>query len=388
MKIRQVLEANGGSHIQIIAKIENRDGVNNIDEILQVADAIMVARGDLGVEIPAEEVPIVQKILIKKANDLGKVVVTATQMLDSMIRNPRPTRAEASDVANAIFDGTSAIMLSGETAKGDYPLEAISMMNRIAITAEGASKLYNLPMALNEAKLSMTNAISHATCQTATELGAAAIVTISKSGHTARAVSKYKPTCPIVACTTDERVQRQLNLVWGCTPLLMNIEEGSTDEVFNTAIKKTEELGFANQGDVVVLTAGVPVGVAGTTNVLKTQYVGNVLARGIGYGKKAVTGKASVIKVLQEADRYFKKGDILVTAKTDNTFLPYMKKASAIVVEESTHEENNHAAIVGRTLDIPVIIGAKNVVEAVSNAMTITVDSDKGLVYNGAVLEK
>lgn len=388
VKIRQVLEANGGSHIQIIAKIENRDGVNNIDEILQVADAIMVARGDLGVEIPAEEVPIVQKILIKKANDLGKVVVTATQMLDSMIRNPRPTRAEASDVANAIFDGTSAIMLSGETAKGDYPLEAINMMNRIAITAEGASKLYNLPMALNEDKLSMTNAISHATCQTATELGAAAIVTISKSGHTARAVSKYKPTCPIVACTTDERVQRQLNLVWGCTPLLMNIEEESTDEVFNTAIKKTEELGFANQGDVVVLTAGVPVGVAGTTNVLKAQYVGNVLARGIGYGKKAVTGKASVIKVLQEADRYFKKGDILVTAKTDNTFLPYMKKASAIVVEESTHEENNHAAIVGRTLDIPVIIGAKNVVEAVRNATTITVDSDKGLVYNGAVLEK
>ncbi|MEG0951283.1 MAG: pyruvate kinase [Niameybacter sp.] len=388
VKIRQVLETNGGGDIQIIAKIENRDGVNNIDEILQVADAIMVARGDLGVEIPAEEVPIVQKELIKKANDLGKPVVTATQMLDSMIRNPRPTRAEASDVANAIFDGTSAIMLSGETAKGDYPLEAIGMMNRIAVTAENASKLYNLPMSIGEGKLSMTNAISHATCQTATDLSASAIVTITKSGHTARAVSKFKPSCPIVACTTDERVRRQLNLVWGCTPFLVKIEEESTDEAFAAAVKKAEELGFAKQGDVVVLTAGVPVGVAGTTNILKAQYVGNVLARGIGYGKKAVTGKASVVKVLDEADKYFKKGDILVTAKTDNSFLPYMKKASAIVVEDSSHEENNHATIVGRTLDIPVIIGAKNVVEAIRSATMITVDSEKGLVYNGVVPKK
>lgn len=387
VKIRQVLEANGGGDIQIIAKIENRDGVNNIDEILQVADAIMVARGDLGVEIPAEEVPIVQKELIKKANELGKPVVTATQMLDSMIRNPRPTRAEASDVANAIFDGTSAIMLSGETAKGDYPLEAIGMMDRIAITAENASTLYNLPMSFGIGKLSMTHAISHATCQTATELEASAIVTITKSGHTARAVSKFKPACPIVACTIDERVQRQLNLVWGCTPFLININEESTDEAFDAAVERAEELGFAKQGDVVVVTAGVPVGVAGTTNILKVQYVGNVLARGIGYGKKSVTGKASVIKVLEEADKYFKKGDILITAKTDNAFLPYMKKASAIIVEDCSHEENNHATIVGRTLDIPVIIGAKNIVEAVRNSITITVDSEKGLVYNGAITE-
>lgn len=388
VKIRQVLEANGGSDIQIIAKIENRDGVNNIDEILQVADAIMVARGDLGVEIPAEEVPIVQKMLINKANDLGKVVVTATQMLESMIRNPRPTRAEASDVANAIFDGTSAIMLSGETAKGDYPIEAISMMDRIARTAEAASTKYNLPVSLTDAKLSMTNAISHATCQTATDLDAAAIITITKSGHTARAVSKFKPSCPIVTCTTDERIQRQLNLVWGCTPFLINIEEESTDEVFNAAIKRAEELGFAKQGDVVVLTAGVPVGVAGTTNILKAQYVGNVLAKGIGYGKKSITAKASVIKVLEEANKYFNKGDVLVTSKTDNAFLPYMKKASAIIIEDSTHEENNHAAIVGRTLDIPVIIGAKNVVEAIRNGTTITVDSEKGLIYKGVVVSK
>ncbi|MGL5677950.1 MAG: pyruvate kinase [Cellulosilyticaceae bacterium] len=385
IKIRQVLETNGGSDIQIIAKIENRDGVNNIDEILQVADAIMVARGDLGVEIPAEEVPVVQKMLIKKANDMGKPVVTATQMLDSMIRNPRPTRAEASDVANAIFDGTSAIMLSGETAKGSYPLEAIQMMDRIARTAEAANTQYHLPMSTFDVKLSMTNAMSHATCSTAKELGAAAIVTITKSGHTARAVSKFKPQCPIAACTTDERVQRQLNLVWGCTPILISFEdESTTDEVFANAIEKTEELGFAKQGDVVVLTAGVPVGVTGTTNILKVQYVGNVLACGKGYGKTSVTGKATVVKVLEEAEKYFKKGDILVTHKTDNTFLPYMKKASAIVVADSTSEGSNHAAIVGRTLEIPVIIGAKNIVESVRNATIITVDSEKGHVYNGA----
>lgn len=388
VKIRQVLEENQGGDIQIIAKIENRDGVNNIDEILQVADAIMVARGDLGVEIPAEEVPVVQKMLINKANAVGKPVVTATQMLDSMIRNPRPTRAEASDVANAIFDGTSAIMLSGETAKGAYPLEAIRMMDRIAQTAESNSSRYNLPLAVVTSTISMTNAISHATCNTANDLGAAAIVTITKSGHTARAVSKFKPTCPIVACTTMERVQRQLNLVWGCTPLLIDFGAEATDQVFARAIDTAENLGFANQGDVVVLTAGVPVGVAGTTNILKVQYVGNVLSRGTGYGKKSVVGKACVVKVLEEADKYFKKGDILVAHKTDNTFLPYMKKASAIVVEDSTSEENNHAAIVGRTLDIPVIVGAKNVVECIRHATTITVDSSKGHIYNGVIETK
>ena len=347
----------------------------------------MVARGDLGVEIPTEEVPIVQKLLINKCNALGKPVVTATQMLDSMIKNPRPTRAEASDVANAIFDGTSVIMLSGETAKGAYPIQTVQMMDRIARKAE-ATKEYQFALSKMENKVSMTNAISHATCTTAKDLEAAAIVTITKSGYTAKAVSKFKPHCPIVACTPDERVQRQLNLVWGCKPHLISFEGQSSDEVFAAAVAKAEEQGFAKQGDVVVLTAGVPVGVAGTTNVVKVQNVGDVLARGIGCGKKSITGKASVIKVLDEADKYFNKGDILIAPKTDNSYLPYMKKASAIVVEDSTAEENNHAAIVGRTLDIPVIIGAKNVAEAVRNATTVTVDSEKGLVYNGNVVTK
>ncbi len=386
MKIREVLEENGGSDIQIIAKIENREGVNNIDEILEVADAIMVARGDLGVEIPAEEVPIVQKMLIKKANEIGKPVVTATQMLDSMIRNPRPTRAEASDVANAIFDGTSAIMLSGETAKGDYPLESIRMMDRIAKTAEAEKESRKYVAMQPTCSLSMTNAVSHSTCNTARELGAACIVTITKSGYTARAVSKFKPSCPIMACTTSPRVQRQLSLVWGCTPLLVDYNvQDSTDEVFAKAVATIEDKKYVKQGDIIVLSAGVPVGFTGTTNIMKVQYVGDVLAKGKGFGKKSVTGKASVIKVLDEADRYFKTGDILVANKTNNAYLPYMKKASAIIVEDGSLDEHNHAVIVGRTLDIPVIIGATNIVEILRNYVIITVDSEKGYVYNGAI---
>lgn len=386
LKIRQILEENNGSHLAIIAKIENREGVDNIDDILQVADAIMVARGDLGVEIPPEEVPIVQKQLIDKANACGKPVITATQMLDSMIRNPRPTRAEASDVANAIFDGTSAIMLSGETAQGDYPLEAIQMMSRIAESAENASQ-YNGPVNAGTMEVSITNSISHATCRTAEELEAASIITVTKSGYTARAVSKYKPKCPIVACTPEESVLYQLNLVWGCTPVYIDAKE-TTDEVFNIAISKTEELGLAKQGDLVVLTAGVPVGVSGTTNILKVQHIGNVLATGTGHGKKLVTAKASVIKVLAEADKYFKTGDILVASRTNNSLLPYMKRASGIVVEDDSAEDKNHAVIVARALDIPVITGAKNAVDHIRHSSLITVDSKKGYVFNGEPTDK
>ena len=282
IKIRQVLEEAGGSDIQIIAKIENRDGVNNIDEIMEVADAIMVARGDLGVEIPTEEVPIVQKELIKKANKAGKPVITATQMLDSMIRNPRPTRAETTDVANAIFDGTSAIMLSGETAKGDYPLEAIQTMAKIAMTAEAVvAKQEQEKLVSKTYGISMTNAVSHATCSTARELGASCIITITKSGYTARSISKFKPSCRIVGCTNNERVRRQLNLVWGCTPVLISPKEGaSTDETFALAVQKVEELKLVHQGDVVVLSAGVPLSVEGASNIMKVQYVGNVLTKG------------------------------------------------------------------------------------------------------------
>lgn len=387
IKIRQVLEDAGGGDIQIIAKIENRDGVNNIDEIIEVADAIMVARGDLGVEIPTEEVPIVQKMLIKKANKAGKPVITATQMLDSMIRNPRPTRAETTDVANAIFDGTSAIMLSGETAKGDYPIEAIQTMARIATTAEAEVLRSEMPLIRPQAYgISMTNAMSHATCSAAKELEAACIISITKSGYTARSISKFKPSCPIVACTYNERVQRQLNLVWGCTPILIESKPNdSTDDIFARAVCKTEALGIAKQGDAIVLAAGVPVGLEGTSNVMRVQYVGNVLSKGRGYGNKVITGRACVIKALEEAKKTFRQGDILIAHKTTNEFLTYMKKASAIVVEESALEENNHAVIVGKTLDIPVIIGANGILEGLKTATVITVDSENGYIYNGVV---
>ena len=389
IKIRQVLEDAGGSDIQIIAKIENRDGVNNIDEIIEVADAIMVARGDLGVEIPTEEVPIVQKMLIKKANKAGKPVITATQMLDSMIRNPRPTRAETTDVANAIFDGTSAIMLSGETAKGDYPIEAIQTMARIAQTAE--AEVFKNEVTLPQTTtygISMTNAMSYAACSAAKELEAACIISITKSGYTARSISKFKPSCPIVACTYSERVQRQLNLVWGCKPVCIESKKGdSTDDIFARAVCSVEALGIAHQGDAIVLSAGVPVGLEGTSNIMRVQYVGKVLSKGKGYGDKVITGRACVIKAIEEAKKTFRQGDILVAHKTSNDLLPYMKKASAIVVEESALDENNHAVIVGRTLDIPVIIGANSITEGLKTATVITIDSKKGYIYNGVVHE-
>ena len=386
LKIRKVLEENNGSQIAIIAKIENRDGVNDIDEILEVADGIMVARGDLGVEIPAEEVPLVQKMLIKKANEKGKPVITATQMLDSMVRNPRPTRAEASDVANAIFDGSDSIMLSGETASGAYPVESVKVMARIAKRTESSINYMNkVNINYCQSGTNVTNAISHATCSTAEDLNAACIVTVTKSGSTARMVSKFRPNCPILACTINERAWRQTNLVWGCVPVKAQLKSTS-DELFQQAVDKAVETGIAKNGDLVVITAGVPVGVSGTTNILKVHIVGNVLVKGIGIGNKTVSGDATVIKVLEEAEKYFQKGDILVTYDTDNDYLPYLKKASAIIVEaKGNKEEPTHAEIVGRTLDIPVIIGAQNAVELIQKSKVITVDSKTGLVYNGVV---
>ncbi|WP_058486717.1 pyruvate kinase [Defluviitalea phaphyphila] len=388
IKIRKILEENDGSNIDIIAKIENRDGVNNIDEILEVSDGIMVARGDLGVEIPTEEVPLIQKMLIKKANQKGKPVITATQMLDSMVRNPRPTRAEANDVANAIFDGTDAIMLSGETAKGSYPIESVKTMATIAERTENSiDYMKNMSEVQNSIQTNITNAISHATCTTATQLNAACIVTVTRSGSTAKMVSKFRPSSPILGCTPDEQVWRKLSLVWGCVPVKTNIKS-TTDEIFAQAIQKSVETGIAKKGDIIVITAGVPVGISGTTNILKVHIVGNVLVKGKGIGQQTVSGTASVIKVVDEAEKYFKKGNILVTYNTDNEFLPYMKKASAIIVENGEEGENNHAAIVGRALDIPVIIGCSNAVDLIRNGTIITVDSKKGLVYNGVPEKK
>ena len=271
--IRELLKANGGESIQIIAKIENEQGVRNVDEILEVADGVMVARGDMGVEIPCEEVPVIQKMIIKKANQAGKIVVTATQMLDSMIKNPRPTRAEATDVANAINDGTVAIMLSGETAAGQYPVEALKTMVKIAErTEEDINYRRRFFETERKANPDVTDAICHATCTTALDFKANAIISVTKSGRSAKMVSRYKPGCDIIACSTDEKVCRQLNVVWGVKPILLE-EQKETFDLFDSAVAAAAKEENLEKGDTVVLTSGVPIGVSGTTNMIKVQTV-------------------------------------------------------------------------------------------------------------------
>ena len=273
-EIRKILYESGGADIGIIAKIENQQGVNNIDRIIEAADGIMIARGDMGVEIPLEDVPVIQKEIIAKVYNAGKQVITATQMLDSMIKNPRPTRAETTDVANAIYQGTSAIMLSGETAAGKYPVEALKTMVRIAVRTESDIPYNELfSVRKKEEKKDMTTAISHATCMTAIDMDATAIITVTKSGHTARMVSRFRPGCPIVGCTSDMRTCRKLNLSWGISPILIK-EEYSMEILFLHATEAAEREGFVQEGDVAILTAGVPVGRPGKTNLIKAAIVG------------------------------------------------------------------------------------------------------------------
>ena len=274
LAIRKILAEKGGEDINIIAKIENMQGVQNIDDIIRVSDGIMVARGDMGVEIPLEDVPVIQKDIIAKVYSAGKQVITATQMLDSMIKNPRPTRAETTDVANAIYQGTSAIMLSGETAAGKYPIEALKTMVKIARRTE-ADVEYNQQFSVRTKgdTTNVTTAISHATCMTAIDLNAKAIIAVTRSGNTARMVSKYRPGCQIIACTPDERTWRQMNLIWGVTPLLTK-EEYSMEILLLHATEAAEEKGYVKEGDIVVLTVGVPLGHPGNTNLLKATVVG------------------------------------------------------------------------------------------------------------------
>lgn len=275
LKIKRILEERNCSTIAIIAKIENKQGVENIDEILQVSDGVMIARGDMGVEIPYEDVPIIQKMIIKKALKAGKVNITATQMLDSMIKNPRPTRAETADVANAVFDGTGGIMLSGETAVGKYPVEAVKTMARVAVRAEEAinykKRFFNEDRKSNP---NVTDAISHATCTTAHDLNARAILTVTKSGATARNISKYRPDCYIIACATTENLCRRLNLAWGVLPILID-DQFDTFELFDKCVDEAVTLGLLEKGDTTVITAGLPLGIPGTTNMIKVQLVGN-----------------------------------------------------------------------------------------------------------------
>lgn len=379
--IRKVLEGMQ-TDISIISKIENQQGVQNLDEIIKVSDGLMVARGDLGVEIPAEEVPIVQKKLIDKCNMAGKPVITATQMLDSMIRNPRPTRAEASDIANAIYDGTDAIMLSGETASGKYPLLAVQTMVRIARRTE--ESLNWLEMSKKRASAvagTTTEAISYATSATSHSLGADAIITATKTGSTARMVSKYRPLVPIIAVTPSPQVFRQLLLVWGVYPLLA-AETETTDSMIDTAVETALQADYIKQGDLVVITAGVPVGIPGSTNLIKVHTIGKILARGTGIGKTPAIGRAVIAKNAKEAEMNLKKGDILIAIATDRDFVPILDKAAALVTEEGGL--TSHAAIVGINLGIPVIVGVENATSIFANSLIITVDPVRGLIYQGS----
>ena len=368
------------SNIRIIAKIENREGVNNIDSILSAADAVMVARGDLGVEIDFTELPGIQKDIIDRSFSFGKPIVTATQMLDSMMVNPRPTRAEISDVANAIYDGTSAIMLSGETAAGDYPVEALKTMSAIAERTENEE--HYRPQRHAEIQISVSDATAHAACLTAKDVNAAAIVTVSESGNTARLLSKYRPKQPIIACVMDEQVQRQLSLSWGITSLLMGPAH-STDELIEMSTALAEKNGYLHNGELTVVTAGVPVGVSGTTNMIKIHMVGNCLATGVGVGRGktdlvSASGKACVCRTLEEVKAKFRPGMVLVVPSTTNEMLGYVRDAAALVVEEPGL--NSHAAIVGNSLLKPTIVGAAGACSHIRDGLDIAVDCAHGSV--------
>ncbi len=381
IEIRRILEANNADDIMIISKIENRQGVENIDEIIEVSDGIMVARGDLGVEIPAEEVPLVQKTLIKKCNEAGKPVITATQMLDSMIRNPRPTRAEVSDVATAIFEGTDAIMLSAETASGCYPAEAVKTMARIAIMIEGSLD-YKEILASKNISLdhSITDSISYATCKTCLDLKASAIISATSSGYTAAAVSKFRPVAPIIAATQTKKVMRKLSLYWGVYPI--RIERlHSTDHIIEKSVEEALELGYLKNGDLTIITAGVPVGITGSTNLLKVHVVSELLYKKVGVGKETVYGTAVIAKNESDLKNKFEDGDIIVMHSTYKEVVEYMERASAIIVEEGGL--TSHAIIAGLNLGKEVVVGAEDCTNVIKDGELLTVNGKLGVVYRG-----
>ena len=380
LEIREILEEKDMTHVQIFSKIESQEGIDNIDEIIKVSDGIMVARGDMGVEIPAEEVPMVQKSIIKKCNAAGKSVITATQMLESMQQNPRPTRAEASDVANAVFDGTDATMLSGESANGDYPVEAVATMARIDVEAEKALS-ENSTFQINQFdKTDVTETIGLSVARAAKNLGVKTIVAATESGYTAKMISKYRPDADILAVTFDERTKRGLMLNWGVYPTVAE-KPSTTDEMFELAAKQAVDLGFAKEGDLILITAGVPVGERGTTNVMKIQLIGSKLLEAQGIGEKSVVANAVIAHSAEEAIAKVKDGMILVVPTTDKEYMPAIEKAAALVVEDGGL--TSHAAVVGIAKDLPVIVGAKDATTTIKDGELVTLDSRRGIVYRG-----
>ncbi|RSL32963.1 pyruvate kinase [Salibacterium salarium] len=381
LEIREILENHEAENTEIIPKIENQEGIDNIADILEVSDGLMVARGDLGVEIPAEDVPLAQKELIKQCNTAAKPVITATQMLDSMQRNPRPTRAEASDVANAIFDGTDAIMLSGETAAGDYPVETVQTMSNIAVKAESALKYETiLSQRTKESDKTITNAISQSVSHTAYNLNASAILTATESGYTAKIVSKYRPESPIIAVTSNTHVLRKLSLVWGVTPLLGKAAT-TTDEMLDSTVHESLKAELVHHGDLVVITAGVPVGETGTTNIMKVHVIGEVIGKGQGIGRKTASGRVVLARSAEEANQKMEPGNILVTYSTDKDMVPAFEKASAVITEEGGL--TSHAAVVGLNLGTPVIVGVNEAMDLFADGEEVTVDSARGDLYRG-----
>lgn len=382
LNIRKVLEEENGNNVHIIAKIENQEGVDSIDKILEISDGIMVARGDLGIEIPPEKIPLVQKMIIRKTLQASKPAITATQMLESMTHNVRPTRAEVTDVANAIFDGTSAIMLSGETAAGRYPVETVKMMHSIAVTTESALDYEKILVDIaQDHSLTITNAIAHATCSMAIEMNAQVIVTATSSGETPGALSKYKPKVPVVAVTPFEETARRLSLNWGVYPIVAPYFN-STDEMFERCIDEAKNKGFVREGELAVLTAGVPIGLAGSTNLLKVETVGKILLKGKGTGvHSVVTGRVKIIHTEQDLLTDFKDGDIIVTESTNDLMNSFIERAGAVITESGNL--SGHAAIMGMNLSKPTIVGASQAASILKTGDIITLNGKTGVVVKG-----
>lgn len=381
LDIREILEQENNDNITIFPKIENQEGIDNIEEILEVSDGLMVARGDMGVEIPPESVPIVQKDLIRKCNKLGKPVITATQMLDSMQRNPRATRAEASDVANAIYDGTDAVMLSGETAAGQYPEEAVKTMRNIAISAEAAQDYKKLLSDRTKlVETSLVNAIGVSVAHTALNLNVKAIVAATESGSTAITISKYRPHSDIIAVTPSEHTARQLALVWGAYPVVKKGRK-TTDDLLNNAVATAVATEKVGNGDLIIITAGVPTGEKGTTNMMKLHLVGDEIAKGQGVGRGSTTGKTVISKTASDLEGKDLSESIIVTNSIDESYVPYVEKAAGLITEENGI--TSPSAIVGLEQGIPTIIGVENATKELKNDLLVTVDANQGRIFEG-----
>ncbi|MBD2566703.1 pyruvate kinase [Anabaena lutea] len=380
IEIKELISSTG-KNVPVVAKIEKHEAIEQMEAVLSLCDGVMVARGDLGVELPAEDVPVLQKRLIATANRLGIPIITATQMLDSMVSNPRPTRAEVSDVANAILDGTDAVMLSNETAVGSFPVEAVATMARIAERIEQEETLNANSRQSRDNRRSIPNAISQAVGQIAENLGAAAIMTLTQTGATARNVSKFRPKTPILAITPHVNVARQLQMVWGVKPLLV-LELPSTGQTFQAAINVAQEKNLLSEGDLVVMTAGTLQGVSGSTDLIKVEVVTAVLGQGIGLGQGSVSGRARVVHNAMDASN-FNPGDILVASRTGVDFVEAIRKAGGIITEEESL--TSHAAVIGLRLGVPVIVGVKEATKVIKDGAILTLDMQRGLVYSGAV---